>query len=123
MNFYDQISGELSCNNDLITTGYSGHGIGLNNPALEEEPFVGPIPRGFYTITGPFYSTTHGPYVFKLTPKPGTNTFGRSEFLLHGDKITQPGLKLGSEGCIVAERSARNIIGKNLATEPELTVT
>ncbi len=33
-------------------TGYSGNGQGLNNPAAQNQPNVGPLPQGSYTVGG-----------------------------------------------------------------------
>lgn len=34
----------------IIGTGYAGHGNGINNPALQCSPGIGPLPQGIYTI-------------------------------------------------------------------------
>lgn len=96
---YNQLSGELRKDGILLGVGYSGHGIGKNNPALEADPGVGPIPCGLWSICGPPYDTlTHGPYVLRLEPDRQINVFGRAGFLIHGDSLEHPGQ--GSEGCI-----------------------
>ncbi len=43
---YCQKTGELLQNGVLVATGYSGQGNGRNNPDLQEDHDVGPIPRG-----------------------------------------------------------------------------
>jgi hypothetical protein len=104
---YSQISGALSDNGVVLGRGYSGHDIGKNNPALQGVHNVGPIPKGTYSINGPPYDTaTHGPYVMRLLPMPGTNTLGRSGFLIHGDNATGT----ASEGCIIMSRLVRQKI-------------
>ena len=87
------------------TTGYSGHGAGKNNPAMQDVPMVGPIPVGSYAIGRRFDSETHGPVSLQLTPFPKNEMFGRSGFLVHGDAVLAPGT--GSEGCIVIGRPTR----------------
>jgi hypothetical protein len=84
---------------------YSGNGDGKNNPAMCDVPNVGPIPPGKYSYGCAFEDPKHGPLVMRLTPLPGTNEFGRSGFLIHGDSIEHPGQ--ASEGCIVAPHSLR----------------
>lgn len=90
---------------NLVGTGYSGHGAGVNNPDMEADADVGPIPRGTYTI-GPFFDDPEkGPMVAHLVPWPGTNDFGRSGFMLHGDN--SQGNESASLGCIIMPRGAR----------------
>jgi len=102
---YNQASGVLSHDGEVIATGYSGHGLGENNPSLQDEPMVGPIPQGRYQIGPSFDSETHGPMVMRLTPEPDTNTFGRGGFLIHGDSILKPGS--ASLGCVIMPRLVR----------------
>ncbi len=103
---YAQKTGELQQDGRHVATGYSGAGAGKNNPAMEKEPNVGPIPRGDWTIVGPPVNTQdHGPYVLKLEPDAATETFGRAGFLLHGDSRQAPGS--ASHGCIVMPRTVR----------------
>lgn len=89
---------------------YSGFGEGLNNPAMEAVENVGPIPQGLWTISGPPFSGAHGPYCLHLAPQAGTQTFGRSGFLIHGDEVEHPGEHLASHGCIIADRVTRERI-------------
>jgi hypothetical protein len=96
---YEQQSGRLLLNSQLIGTGYSGGDDGKNNPAMQAVKDVGPIPQGSWTIVGPPYSAAQGPYVLRLQPVDGTNTFGRDGFLMHGDSKDHPGC--ASEGCII----------------------
>lgn len=103
---YRQRTGQLFNQfGNLIHAGYSGHGEGKNNPALEHVHNVGPIPQGRYSIGFPFDSSSHGPFCLRLAPLPGTDTFGRDGFLMHGDSIQHPGE--ASEGCIIMPRNVR----------------
>jgi Protein of unknown function (DUF2778) len=103
---YAQKSGDLQHDGESIATGYSGIGAGKNNPALQDVPNVGPIPQGDWMIAGPPVNTAdHGPYVLKLNPVDGTETFGRSGFLMHGDSKEHPGS--ASHGCIILPRAVR----------------
>ena len=106
-----QSTGELSQDGTLIATGYSGYGDGRDNPADQDTANVGPIPAGSYLIGPVFDSEAHGPVVMRLTPQPGTNIFGRSGFLIHGDSIFSPGT--ASHGCIVVPRLARLAIANS----------
>lgn len=106
---YAQKTGVLSHNNDPLATGYSGFDDGKNNPAAQDQPNVGPIPQGSWTIQKPAYdSSDHGPHVMRLLPKPGTQTFGRSGFLMHGDSIQHAGS--ASHGCVIMSRLVRSIV-------------
>lgn len=103
---YQESTGELKHDGKFVFKGYSGHGEGQNNPAYQQIHNVGPIPRGTWTIQGPPFDTpTHGPYVLRLVPCSDTDTFGRSGFLMHGDKIGAPGT--ASLGCIIMPRAVR----------------
>jgi len=80
-----------------VATGYAGKGEGKNNPAMEKEKNVGPIPKGLYKIGKP-REWRGMPNVFDLTPD-GHDALGRTEFLIHGDSKKNPGN--ASEGCII----------------------
>lgn len=109
MLIYNQSNGQLWRGNFLLGTGYSGFGEGKNNPKLEAVRDVGPIPCGFWKVCGPPYDTSeHGPYVLRIEPEPGTETFGRVGFLMHGDSLQHPGQ--ASKGCIILERRTRTNI-------------
>jgi hypothetical protein len=94
--------------------GYSGNGAGLNNPAMENDPDVGPIPRGSWTIN-PFFDDPDGkgPVVAHLTPADSTETFGRAGFMIHGDNSALN--HSASEGCIVAPRFIRDQIAAEVS--------
>lgn len=91
--------------------GYSGNGKGKNNPDLQDEPNVGPIPQGLYTIGSPHDTGDHGPFVLALTPDPKNEMYGRSGFLIHGDSIAAPGT--ASHGCIILARWLRDWIARS----------
>lgn len=105
---YTQSTGEIKLNGELCGIGYSGAGSGKNNPEAEAQHNVGPIPRGGYTIGEPQDTTTHGPFVLRLTPVAGNFCCGRSGFLIHGDSVKNPGS--ASEGCIILPRAVRENI-------------
>lgn len=111
---YEQTTGKLRIDDgldddDFVGVGYSGFGANKNNPAAEMIHNEGPIPRGMWTIGEMILSTPlHGPFVMPLEPQAGTETFGRSGFLIHGDSIVNPGQ--ASQGCIIMDREIRLII-------------
>lgn len=88
--------------------GYSGAARGKNNPAMQAAVGVGPIPQGRWTIAGCRDSPNTGPRTLILTPDADTETFGRSEFRIHGDSIARPGT--ASHGCIILPRAVRDAI-------------
>ena len=114
---YKQSTGELTHDGKHIGTAYSGHGEGLNNPAMQQVPEVGPLPQGEYMIGEVFTHPTKGPVVMHLNAKSGTQEFGRSGFLMHGDN--QLLNHTGSEGCIVAARPIRELV----AVSPDRNLT
>ena len=108
-NFFKQDS---KGNSIFIERGYSGFEEGKNNPTMETVHNVGPIPRGNWIIHSIIQRTPlHGPLVLPLEPAPGTETFGRSGFLIHGDSIVEPGK--ASQGCIILSRDTRIHIGSS----------
>ena len=116
---YAQASGQLLQNGQLVGTGYSGYDNGKNNPSMQAVENMGPIPQGDWTIVGPPVNTsTHGPYVLTLQPAQGTNTFGRSGFLMHGDSIEAPGC--ASHGCVIMPRAVREQVWNSGDTDLEV---
>ncbi|MBN3846167.1 DUF2778 domain-containing protein [Paraburkholderia sp. Ac-20342] len=105
---YQQSTGNLSFNGELVERGYSGAATGKNNPAMQAISNIGPIPRGNYQISSPHTSPHTGPGTLNLSPLPGTNTFGRSAFRIHGDNRNHPGT--ASEGCIILGPQTRHRI-------------
>jgi hypothetical protein len=104
---YCQQTGQLLLNGKVIGVGYSGKGVGKNNPKMEQISKVGPIPTGKYTIGPAYIHPQKGPLTLNLSPN-GHFTHGRSDFLIHGDSCAHPGN--ASEGCIVLPRNIRNRI-------------
>jgi RHS repeat-associated protein len=123
---YDQSSGQLThfpftfaetptalsmanVASDYQENGYSGYGVGKNNPAMEDVESVGPVPAGRWIIGNAFNGPLGKPE-FRLSPAPGTDTHGRSAFLIHADSSKHPGQ--ASEGCIVCSQTARRKIAQ-----------
>jgi hypothetical protein len=103
---YNQANGALSHQGQLVTSdGYSGFGLGKNNPSLQGEPNVGPIPVGSYAIGDEIQSELLGPVALPLEPLAGTDTLGRGGFWIHGDSIQHPGS--ASHGCVILPRPVR----------------
>jgi Protein of unknown function (DUF2778) len=103
---YNSKTGQLKdAAGNLVGTGYSGHGEGVNNPDLESTPDVGPIPRATYTIGDFFDDPEKGPIVARLTPWDASKVFGRSGFMLHGDNPAEN--QSASLGCVIMPRDAR----------------
>lgn len=88
---------------------YSGYAEYMNKPECCAIAHLGPIPKGTYTISPPYSHPRLGPIVFKLTPTVFTDTFGRSQFRIHGDN----GTGNASHGCIVAGLIARRAIASS----------
>jgi hypothetical protein len=105
---YKQSTGQFFHHGMLaqVNPGYSGKGAHKDRSASQGVPNRGPIPQGDWLIGG--YTASKGPLTITLTPKPGTNTFGRTNFRIHGESITDPGN--ASEGCIVLEFNTRQNI-------------
>jgi hypothetical protein len=99
---YDSRTGAFSHGTGIITTGYSGAGIGRNNPGMEAVRNVGPIPRGRYIIGPPVNHPHLGPVALPLMPH-GHDAKKRTEFFIHGDNRTHD----ASQGCIILDRNAR----------------
>ena len=124
---YFQATGRFEHDGVYITTGYSGWddgdnipepGEGKNNPDMQAVRNIGPIPVGQYTIGPAYQHETKGPIVMRLTPKEGTDTLGRSGFLVHGDSLRAPGT--ASHGCIILNRTVRTQIAAS--TDRDLEV-
>jgi type VI secretion system (T6SS) effector TldE1-like protein len=106
---YEQITGRLiSPLGGLMASGYSGAGVGKNNPTEENVQDAGPIPVGYYDMESPINSPIHGPFAIPLLPDANNFMFGRFGFLIHGDSLERPGD--ASEGCIIMPRFAREAI-------------
>lgn len=105
---YRQHDGALSRDGALAGHGYSGRDGGKNNPDEQSDPGIGPIPRGWWHMTGVKSGGPTGPFTIVLEAEPGTATFGRSLFRIHGDSIAAPGT--ASHGCIILAPQLRHQI-------------
>ena len=119
---YHQATGHLEMieangNATLLGSGWAGNdsrpGVnphqvqGRNNPAMQAEHNIGPLPRWTYTIGTPITHPHLGPLAFPLTPDPDPNgeMCGRSAFFIHGANSTDP--LNSSEGCIIMPHDVR----------------
>ena len=99
---------------------YSGIGPGLDNPAEQSVPNMGPIPVGTYRVGSAFDHPQCGPLTMRLTPEPGTDTFGRDGFCIHGD--TGAMNHTASHGCIVVAPGPRAMIAREQQQDNLLNV-
>jgi hypothetical protein len=107
---FEQATGDLVNPEGIVVgQGYSGRGAGVDNPADEQIPDVGPLPEGFYTIS-PFFDDPggKGPIVAHLIPDVADQMFERSGFMIHGDN--REANHSASEGCIILARTLRELI-------------
>jgi len=118
---YSQSTGRFcDAEGNLLTVGYSGHDAGVNNPAMQNQHNVGPLPQGVYAIGDPLDPPDHlGPLAMPLTPDPANEMFDRSEFFIHGDN--QEMNRSASNGCIILDHTARAAIAAG--SDRMLTVT
>lgn len=97
----------------LVATGYAGHGVGLNNPVMQCQEDIGPLPRGLYHISAPVVGPTD--YALPLIAEIGTNMCSppRSGFYIHGDYVHKEvprNTYAASKGCIVLPLAIRKTI-------------
>ncbi len=97
---------------NVVGQGYAGHGAGVNNPALQNVPMVGPLPQGTYTIGPQRDNRTNNGRVLsgsmRLTPAPDNQMYGRAGFLIHGPHSNDH--QDSSDGCPVLNKAIRDQI-------------
>lgn len=119
---YSQSTGIFSQDGKQLAVGYSGNGVGLNQPNAQMIHNVGPIPQGSYTIAPPHADEKVGPVAMRLSPAPGNEMFNRGDFLIHGPHANDQ--HNSSEGCIIIEHNVRCQIGEYvLGGDNQLIVT
>ncbi|OXJ06775.1 tlde1 domain-containing protein [Burkholderia sp. AU6039] len=100
---YSQKTGRLTHDGDpVIEQGYSGRAAGKNNPDMQDQIGLGPIPTGSYSVSAPFEHSHAGACTMRLTPDGDTDTHRRTGFLIHADDPAHP--RPISDGCIVVDR-------------------
>lgn len=119
---YEQASGRLTDpTGSLQGKGYSGQPPHTNDPAAQDIQNMGPIPSGLWQAVELIQeSVKHGPYVIRLEPYIQTHTWGRSGFLMHGERKTPP-FGFASDGCIIMSRDIRELFWNS--TDHDLEVT
>jgi Protein of unknown function (DUF2778) len=119
---FNSTNGNLSHDGELVTdSGWAGHDAGRNNPAMEADRDIGPIPRGAWFIGEAIDSQHLGPIAMPLVPYAvgddwgtalgsvdATNTYGRGGFFIHGASAINPGES--SHGCVILPRVVRQQI-------------
>jgi hypothetical protein len=104
---YEQLTGNLfDPSDELQGKGYSGQPPYSNDPAAQNLEGLGPIPQGLWRAVELIPESTHGPFAIRLEPYETTETFGRSGFLMHGERVTPPP-GYASDGCIIQSRDVR----------------
>lgn len=116
---YSQSSGELHHDGELIATGYSGHGKGVNNPEMQAVPDVGPLPQGMYTISEASTHPRLGALSMHLMPDPNDEMYGRSGIYIHGDNSRLN--HSASLGCIVLPHDVRQMLSESPDKRLEVT--
>ena len=102
----NQQTGFITCEDDrtgqvvVVGTGYSGNGPGLNNPAMQSVPYVGPTPSGLYAL-GPGSPGDLG-LAFPLTPQQSI-AGNRNRLYIHADNADQN--FSASDGCFILGRT------------------
>lgn len=122
---YSQSTGQLTHvdadgNTDYTAgPGYAGNGEGLNNPAMQSTPNIGPLPQGDYTIGPMQENPIHGGRVIlhqsmRLTPAPGNDMSGRGGFFMHRDNGRNN--LSASNGCIIESDADRRRVAASQDT-------
>ncbi len=113
---YDQATGSLTMKSGKVYKGYSGHGIGLNNPSAQDMRGVGPLPRGKWKLTAWVDHPHLGRMVTHLLPI--SVKTDRSAFFMHGDN--QQMNHTASDGCLIFSYEIRKAIRDSGETELEV---
>jgi len=78
-------------NGTFLVKGYAGGSCGknpegINNPKLQGEAKIGPLPEGLYTLGNLVLESHLGKFAISLVPDPSNNMMGRGDFYVHGDE-------------------------------------
>jgi hypothetical protein len=109
---FEQSTGHLrDADGELVATGYAGGNCGknpdgVNNPDMQYQSCIGPLPEGLYIFGQPIEQSHLGPFAIPLIPDESNQMFNRGHFYIHGDNAG--GNNSASEGCIIMPRSVRN---------------
>jgi hypothetical protein len=114
---WQQRTGMLLQNGVFVAKGYSGKGVGKNNPGMQHVAGVGPIPVGNWKMLRVYDSAKVGPFAIVLDKVDATrgddrdDDSGRGAFRIHGDSSSNFGN--ASNGCIILPRAIRDKIWKS----------
>ena len=110
---YEQDTGEffheVAGDEQPVGVGYSGTGVGRNNPKAQAIHDVGPIPLGRYRIGMVYSHPALGPLTMNLTPCGGQDMFDRDAFRMHGNNAKND----ASHGCIILDRPIRLMVSQS----------
>ena len=107
---YSQSDGTLTNYEvNVIANGWAGHGQAKNNPFMENERSLGPLPKGLYRVGEWQTHPRLGPLAAPLEQIEG-ETFGRSDFWVHGPSRNPDKYGQESNGCIVISKPQREIV-------------
>ena len=93
----------------VLGFGGSGRNEGFNNVAMQDRPFVGPLPSGEYAMRPAITHPRLGPVAIELLPDPANIMHGRQGFWIHGWS-GELGIRKSSDGCILLSRGNREDI-------------
>ncbi len=104
---YRQRTGEIiDPGGNLLERGYSGKGVGVNNPDMQHVEDTGPLPEGTWRMESAVERHPRlGLVAIPLTMVEG-DWFGRHSFYVHGDNHAMN--RTASSGCIIASRRVRD---------------
>lgn len=92
----------------LTSQAWAGRGPGKNYHEAQDQPGVGPLPCGWYTLGDPIPQHPRvGHYAIPLIPDAGNEMFGRSGFFIHGASMNPAKAGQESHGCIIASFPVR----------------
>lgn len=119
---YSQTTGVLTHNGYAVSKGYAGRGEGLNNPAMQNVPKIGPLPQGKYTIMKAGTDAKVGKVAMRLIPDPANEMYDRADFFIHAPHANDQ--KDSSEGCMVFDHDTRTGVAAAVAQgDNQLLVT
>jgi len=91
---YNQRTGQLTLDNQVIGTGFSGTGAAKNNPALQKQKKIGPIPVGEWRVAGRRNDANTAEPILELQFFNGIKIAGRmpsEAFTIHSDNAPNAG--------------------------------
>lgn len=114
---YNQSTGEFDLPGGITFQGYAGKGHYRNDPDSQSMRGLGPLPVGDYVVSVRA-DPKPTPFTLRLAAVQGSQTFGRSGFLIHGDNAAGN----ASSGCIILNRPAREFLCSVLTRQKNPTM-